>query len=243
MWSEVYKGDARQRQIKELARAYDNLVQDATRTKNRLKALYRARGINCDGHNIYKTSQREQWLERLTDSAARFRARSLFVELEAIQNLRQEARLELIKQSRQHSDYQLLLKIPGFGPVRVSQLLAWVGTPHRFRTKRQFLPYCGLAVRTHSTAEYKIVGERIEKRRKAAATRGLNHNHCPPLKLVFKAAAMRALSCDPYKAYYQSSIEEGRRPEMARLSLARKLAATVLALWQRHEIFDSSKVI
>ena len=124
-------------------------------------------------------------MERLTDSAARFRARSLFVELEAIQNLRQEARLELIKQSRQHSDYQLLLKIPGFGPVRVAQLLAWVGTLHRFRTKRQFLPYCGLAVRIHSTAEYKIVGERIEKRRKAAATRGLNHNHCPPLKLVF----------------------------------------------------------
>ena len=148
----------------------------------------------------------------------------------------------MIKQSRQHPDYQLLLKTPGFGPVRVAQLLAWVGSPHRFRTKRQFWPYCGLAVITHSTAQYKIVNERIEKQRKATATRGLNRNHCPTLKSLFKGAARRALSCEPFKAYYQARLEKGIRPEMARLSLARKLAATVLAIWQRQEVFDPTRV-
>jgi transposase len=238
----IYKGDTQQRQLKELGRAYENLVEDATRASNRLKAIYRARGIDCEGREIYKFSQREKWLEKLTEPASRFRAQQLLIELETIQKLRKEAKMELIRQSKKHPDYQLLIKTPGLGPLRVGQLLAWVGTPHRFRTKRQFWPYCGLAVTTHSTAQYKIVEGRIEKQRKATATRGLNRNHCPTLKRVFKGAAMRALSCEPFKAYYQGLLDEGRRPEMARLSLARKLAATVLAIWQRQEVFDPTRV-
>src|SRR5262245_49588736 len=37
----VYKGDDEQQQLKELCRAYDNLVEDTTRVQNRLKAIYR----------------------------------------------------------------------------------------------------------------------------------------------------------------------------------------------------------
>jgi transposase len=238
----VYKGDTQQRQLKELARNYENLVSDATRASNRLKALYRARGIKCDGHEIYQPAHRQKWLGKLTEQAARFRAQSLLEQLETIQKLRKAARLELIKQARQHPDYARLLQIPGFGPVRVAQLLAWVGVPHRFRTKHQFWPYCGLAVVTHSTAQYVIEEGRIQKRRKATATRGLNRNHCPTLKQVFKGAAQCALLREPYKAHYQGLLDQGRRPEMARLTLARKLAATVLAIWQRQEEFDAAKV-
>lgn len=60
----VYKGDQQQRELKELCRAYDNLVEDATRAQNRLKAIYRA-------------NQRSTWLDKLCDQAARFRAASL----------------------------------------------------------------------------------------------------------------------------------------------------------------------
>jgi transposase len=238
----VYKGDTQQRQLKELARNYENLVADGTRATNRLKALYRARAINCDGRAIHKPTEREKWLAQLTEQAARFRAQSLLEQLETIQKLRKAARLELIKQARQHPDYPRLLQIPGFGQVRVAQLLAWVGVPHRFRTKHQFWPYCGLAVVTHSTSQYVIEEGRLQKRRKATVTRGLNRNHCPTLKQVFKGAAQCALSREPYKACYQCLLDKGRRPEMARLTLARKLAATVLAIWQRQEEFDAAKV-
>ncbi|MBS1807401.1 MAG: transposase [Acidobacteria bacterium] len=43
----VYKGDERQRHLKELCRAYENLVQDSTRAQNRLKAIYRSCAIVC----------------------------------------------------------------------------------------------------------------------------------------------------------------------------------------------------
>jgi hypothetical protein len=46
----VYHGGQGMRTLKELARNYDCLVADSTRVMNRLKALFRARGIPCPGN-------------------------------------------------------------------------------------------------------------------------------------------------------------------------------------------------
>jgi transposase len=60
----VYKGDDQQQQLKEICRAYDNLVEDSTRVRNRLKAIYRGRGISCSGHALYRADQRSDWLAK-----------------------------------------------------------------------------------------------------------------------------------------------------------------------------------
>ena len=237
----VYKGDDVQQQLKELCRAYENLVADATRAKNRLKSHYRARGIDETGHAIYRPRQRAQWLAKLCDEAVRFRAASLLDQIEAISQLRKQAKQRLVKQARKHKDYQILIKLPGFGPVRVAQLIAIVGTPHRFRTKRQLWPYCGLAVVTKSSADYQAVESKIIKQRKKVSTRGLNRNHNPQLKQVFKGAALAALRDQQIKDYYQRLVDHGTRPELARVSLSRKLAAVALTIWQRREEFDLKK--
>ncbi len=234
----VYKGDQQQQQLKELCRAYDNLVEDTTRSQNRLKALYRGRGIECDGHAIYGAEQRADWLAKLPDEAARFRATALLDQIAALTPLRKQAKQRLVVQARQHSDYSILMKLPGFGSVRVAQLLAIVGTPHRFRTKRQFWPYCGFAVTTRSSADYQIVAGQILKQRKKVSTRGLNRNHNPRLKQVFKSAALTALRYEAVRAYYECLVAGGMRPELARVSLARKLAACALTIWQRRTEFD-----
>src|SRR5262252_7320689 len=81
----VYKGDDEQQQLKELCRAYENLVEDATRAKNRLQAIYRA-------------DQRDHWLAKLKDDATRFRAESLLDQLAALRELRKQAKKRLILQ-------------------------------------------------------------------------------------------------------------------------------------------------
>src|SRR5215813_14571987 len=237
----VYKGDDQQRQLKEVCRAYDNLIEDSTRVQNRLKAIYRGRGIDCSGHALYRADQRSDWLAKLIEEATRFRAESLLEQLESLSQLRKQAKQRLLAQARTHADYRLLIKLPGFGPVRVAQLIAVVGTPHRFRTKRQFWPYCGYAVVTRSSADYGIVEGKIVKQRKKVSTRGLNRNHNPQLKQIFKGAAMSALRYPAPKAYYQRLVDEGARPEIARVSLARKLAAIALVIWQRREEYDAKK--
>jgi hypothetical protein len=49
-----------------------------------------------------------------------------------------------------------LCSIPFLGPVRVAMRLAHLQTPWRFRTKRNLWAYAGLAVVTHSSADYLI---------------------------------------------------------------------------------------
>jgi transposase len=186
-----------------------------------LKALYRGRGLDCSGHALYRADQRSNWLAKLNEEAARFRAESLLEQLKSLSQLRNQAKQRLVAQAQAHADYQILVKLPGFGPVRVAQLIAAVGTPHRFRTKRQFWPYCGYAVVTRSSADYQIVEGKIVKQRKKVSTRGLNRNHNPQLKQVFKSAALTALRHEAIKAYYQRLIDQGTRPELARAFLLR----------------------
>ncbi len=238
----VYKGDAEQQKLKELCRAYENLVADTTRVQNRLKAIYRARGIDCAGAEIYRPERRAEYLAQLADEAARFRAESLLDQLAALRALRKQAKSRFLAQTRNHADYRILAQLPGFGAVRVGQLIATVGSPHRFRTKRQFWPYCGLAVVTKSTSDYKEVEGRIVKAQKKVSTRGLNWNHNPRLKQVFKGAALTALRHEEMRAYYQQLVDDGTRPELARVSVARKLAAIALTLWQRREDYDPKKI-
>jgi len=81
----------------------------------------------------------------------------------------------------------VLRSIPYLGPIRVAEILAIVRTPFRFRTKRNLWPYEGLAVVTRSSADQEFVDGRLPKRRRPPLTRGLNRNHNPILKSVFKA--------------------------------------------------------
>jgi hypothetical protein len=49
------------------------------------------------------------------------------------------------------------------------------------------------------------------------------------------------LRYEAIKAYYQRLIDQGTRPELARVSVARKLASIALTIWQRREEFDVKK--
>jgi transposase len=204
--------------------------------------MYRGRGLECRGHGLFRPDQRPDWLAKLPEEAARFRAESLWTQLDTLQALRKAAKTKLLAACSPAADYPRLLKLPGIGPVRAATLLALLGTPARFRTKRQFWPYCGLAVVTHSSADYREVGGRIVKQQKPAATRGLNRNHQPQLKALFKGAALSALQYEAWRAYYEGLVRAGTKPELARLSVARKLAAVTLAVWQRGEAYDQNKV-
>ncbi len=154
----VHHGSADRAKLKELARAYENLVEDSTRVMLRLKALFRARGIKTPGTRVYRGDQRREWLKRLDDPGARFRADALYAELGVLQELRPKAKTAMLSEARKDRAWAVLRTIPYLGPVRVALLLARLQTPWRFRTKRNLWAYAGLAVVTRTTAEYEMEG-------------------------------------------------------------------------------------
>jgi len=239
----VYHGRSDRRDLKELTRTYDNLVEDAVRAMLRMKALFRARAIRTPGTQVYDAQSRGQWLDRLPDRGSRFRADTLGAELDLLRELRREAKAAMLAAARKDPAYPLLCSIPFLGPVRVAQLLATMQTPWRFRTKRNLWAYAGLAVVTHSSGDYTIVEGRPVRRRRQPMTRGLNKNHNRVLKNVFKGAANAAVARPgPLKDFYDAMLARGMREELARVTLARKLAAVVLRLWKKGEPYDARKL-
>ena len=239
----VYHGSPGVATLKELVRCYTNLVDDSTRVMLRVKAIYRGRAIGTSGQAVYRPSQRKAWLARLEGRGSRARAASLLEQLDTLLEQRARARAAMINEARRQTGWKILRSVPFLGPVRTAQLLAIVGTPYRFRTKRQLWPYVGLAVVTRTSAEQEIVDGRLRRRKRAPLTRGLNRNHNRVLKNVFKGAASAAAAkAGPLKELYDRCVAGGVREEMARLTLARKLAAIVLRLWKKGELWDPIKL-
>ena len=77
--------------------------------------------------------------------------------------------------------------------------------------------------------------------KKPVEVRGLNRNCNHDLKNLFKGAAVIASSKPgPFKEFYATLLTKGMRPEMARLTLARKIATIVLIVWKKGVCFDAN---
>jgi transposase len=241
--SSVYHGSPGMRTLKELARSYLTLVRDGTRVMNRLKGLYRGRGIRCGGTQVYSPRHRARWVEQLREPGARQRAQLLYQELDLLLRLRPQARRALLSESRKHSGQKLLRSIPGLGPVRVALLLAFLQTPHRFPAKRKLWGYGGLGLITRGSAQHRLVQGELVVSPKGVRVRGLSPAHHHDLKDIFKGAALAACQRPgPLRDFYARRIADGKEEYLARLDVARKIATLLLTLWKRGETFDAQRL-
>ena len=236
----VYHGENGIRTLKELARSYLTISKDAARVMTRVKALYRSWGIPCTGKQVYAPRYRSEWLGKITEAGVRRRAEFYYQQLDALRSLRQQIRRDLLAEGSKHSATKLLRQIPSIGPIRAVLLIALIQTPHRFRTKRQLWTYSGFGIETYSSADHRYVNGQLRPSKKRISLRGLNRNHNHDLKNLFKSAAVLASSKPgPFQEFYAALLTKGIRPEMARLTLARKIATIVLIVWKRGACFDA----
>ena len=237
----IYHGEHGLRMMKELARSYLTITKDLTRVMNRLKALYRSWGIPCAGNEVYAPRYRAEWLAKIKEAGVRRRAEHYYQQLDVLRPLRQEVRRDLLVESRKHKIWKLLRLIPAIGPIRAAVLIAVMQTPQRFRTKRHLWTYSGLGLETYDSAEYRAVQGQLERSRKQATVRGLNKDYNHDLKDIFKGAAMKASTATgPLRDFYENLLAKGRKPTMARLTLARKIAAITLIVWKKEVRFDAN---
>ncbi len=240
MLKAVYHGQSGTGVLKELVRSYDALVSDCNRVMNRLKAVYRSRGIKTAGRDVYYERNREAWLCKIDRPAKRDRAAVLYQQFDCLRGLRREAKRKMLLEARRHSAWKILRTIPGLGPIRVAIVIAIISTPHRFRSKRQLWKYCGLSVVTKSSSDYYFVQQILKRSPKQPMARGLIQEFNHLLKSVIKSAASGAIRKEPFRTFYELRISAGVPAEMARLIVARKIATLILVLWKRGVVFDSN---
>jgi transposase len=236
----VYHGEHGLRTLKELVRSYLTITKDLGRVMTRVKALYRSWAIPCTGKQVYAPQHRAEWLVKITEPGVRRRAEFYYQQLDALRSLRREVRRELLEESKKHQAWKLLCQIPSIGPIRAAALLGILQTPHRFRTKRQLWTLGGLGIETYSSADHRYVEGQLQRSKKPVLIRGLNENCNHDLKNLFKGAAILASTKPgPFQEFYAALLAKGMRAEMARLTLARKIATIVLVVWKRGVCFDA----
>jgi transposase len=221
--------------LRELMHAHRKLLNDYVRAENRLKSLFRSRGIAVKSveHSSVKQLPARMHLA----------AKSLMDARDFAAELRAEAEANLLKEARRHPVVRMLTTCPGMGPIRTAQFVSVVIDPRRFRTKRQLWAYSGLAVTTRISDEWTRHNGQW-RRDKRPLTRGLNQNHNSILKNVFKGAATTVtarLQQDPLFDHYQRLLEAGTKPNLAKLTIARRIAAISLAMWKNEEAYDPEK--
>lgn len=239
----VYKETGSVGALRQAVRAHRLITRDVSRVKNRLRSIYRSRGVRCPNEDIYHPKKRGVWVEQLTEMS-RDVIEMLNDELDALEAIRKRALARLEEEATHHAIVDRLSTVPGIGLIRACYIVATVVTPHRFRSKRPFWSYCGLAVVTQSSADWiRQRGSWIRSVR-ATRTRGLNLNRNAVMKDVMKGAALSIIQFSdehPLKQDYLQMIHRGLRPNLARLTLARKIAATVLSIWKNGEVYDLAK--
>jgi hypothetical protein len=103
--------------------------------------------------------------------------------------------------------------------------------------------YSGLGLEIRTSSDHDFKNGQLQRRPKQISVRGLNRNHNPELKNLFKSTALSAsLRPGPWQECYQRMLAKGVKPAMAQLTLARKIAAVVLTLWKKGESFDPDKL-
>jgi len=95
----------------------------------------------------------------------------------------------------------------------------------------------------HDSGEYRSVRGKLQRNRERITVRGLNDNHNKDLKNLFKSAAISASTRPgPLQDFYVALVAKGIRPTMARLTLARKIAAITLTMWKKGVSFDPKQL-
>lgn len=239
----VFKAPGVYSALRQAVRAHSIAVQDLVRTKNKVKAFFRGRGIQASGKRIYCQKERYDYLEKLPIHHRR--CAELFYELlDGQTQIVEKAEKWLVQEAKRLPVVKILETAPGIGTIRAAQIVATVISPHRFRTKRQLWSYSGLAIVTTASSERIWDEKKGWIRKKVPLSRGLNRNRNAMLKNVFKGAATTVVTRmpdQPLHQAYQRIIKNGTRPNLAKLTIARRIAAIVLTMFKNQESYDPEK--
>jgi transposase len=239
----VYKDPGPFRALRQASRTYRMFTKDQARVKSRIKSAFRSRGIACSGDAVYDDAGRQKLAKQLPVPHRRM-VDVLGQELDALMALQAAAQKEMLRESHRHAISRVLEKAPGFGPIRVALMLPIVVTPYRFRTKRQLWSYCGFAIVTRSSSDW-VQQNGGWRRVPVVQTRGLTRSYNKTLKWLFKGAATTVLQHsgpNPLRAHYDALLQAGTRPNLAKLTIARQIAAIVLAMWKSQQRYMPERV-
>jgi transposase len=203
--------------------AYQDQVKLVTAAKNKLKAAFRAAGLQYAEGHIYSPQERRSWLEKLPRATVRDRVAELYGNLDDLTARWARLRERLHRIARRHPVARRFLEIPGYGPIRALIFLVMVDTPFRFARPQKLWRYAGLGLSRRQSGDP----------RKMRMSTDQQYNR--PLHGVAWGATQRALRLEdgnPFQALYARQVQRGLRESLARVMVARQMLVVPWGMWK-----------
>jgi transposase len=213
---------------------YHDLTVQATRFKNKLKAVFRSEAIATRGKGIYEEENHREWLGQLKALPHRRQEAEHWFELiDQLEGLKEEAFKRMTKRARERKAYALLEGIPGIGAVVATGYLAMLETPHRFSRKNKLWKYASLGQvkRVSDHVPYADYASRQGNR----VLKWLVFTH-------FQGAVERAVKTNRFKRKFEELRARGLSFGAARRHICRALLSSVRAIWKKEEPYRDHPV-
>lgn len=226
--------------LRRLCVHYIRMIKDRTRVIIRLRALFLESGTHIRTH---RSAPEKVPLGALRDHGEKYVVRAYLLQLNTATELVHAARKEMIDYAGSFAAFELLQSIPHVGEIRAAQLLAIVVDPARFRSLRRFWSFGGLGVIQKASSEHRIENGMVIRDDRV---RGVHlAKACQPiLKKVLRDIALYAsIGRGAFRTIYDGYVARGMRPALARVALARKVAAVILAVWRSGNSFNETLLL
>lgn len=214
------------REARKLVRTRHSLVQDRTTAQNRIKAILADRGITYDGDVTSQDgreflAEEELPLSETDRECIQANLRIIETQTEQIEQL--EAKINELAAT--WKDPQLLMTIPGVGPLTAMVVKAEIGEFDRFEEKTQVVSYAGLDPAVNQSGEKDTVG-------------GITKEGSSLLRWALVQGALNVVKYDSHLGNYYTRLKENKPKKKALVATARKLLVMMFAMITKEEEYD-----
>jgi len=212
----IYIPSVEQQDDRSIVRAYQQMVQDQTRCKNRIKSLLDFQGIATPEEQEYKhwSGKFITWLKELPMTpSARV---GLHIQIQHYEQTRSMVLLAtrqmraLAREERHKDSIRRLRTIPGIGSIGALLLATEIGDINRFERLDQLCGYVGLMPSVHSSGDRESV-------------KGLTHRGNQQLREMLIEASWVAVRKDPALTLAFEEYATKMKKNKAIIKIARKL--------------------
>jgi len=212
----VFHADNELMNLRTLVSGQVDLMGVLNQEKNRLKALFRQVAMPTQGAKIYNSPD---MAFQLPTDTQKYVACTLFEQIALLEEQRRGYKERFESNAKKYKEIKRLMTIPGIGPIRANQIVAIMVTPFRFPDKYHLYSYSKLTKHNRESD-----GKQYGK--KSASGQ-------PLLKEVFKSAVLGAMKSNTsFRRKYDEKRAAGADDRVAKNAIAKKIAATVLAVWK-----------
>jgi transposase len=227
-YTEVHRKSAKARQLRTWLQAREGMVEVMRMQGSRIRGLLRSHGIRLKKAGRRKLAER---VREVLEAQPQLRPilEPLIESWEHAVKSMMEMEEKIAEQAYKDPVCELLMSVPGVGPLVASAFMATIDDPHRFKKGKQVAAYLGLVPAVYDSAEVHRRG-RITKEGDGMMRR-----------LLVEAAMVLLHHVRSREALQQWGLDLAQHKGIgkARVAVARKLSMLLHRLWVTGEMYDS----